>query len=187
MHLITQPVHIFRCSNLAVKDNSRTNRMPRYCWPDHHSTLPVFPHRNRAFWRIGCAPNVNSSWCRNSVEDDRPIRPYHAFPVVWWPGFMIVTPSFSHLSIIFSNQRLAIAGLLWMLDLWNSVGQFVWKQGFQNWRIFSSSGSREVVVLWFFETVIPDVRRSISFCQCWFFPHFSSSLILYSHDSCMPP
>lgn len=80
MHLITQPVHIFPCSNLAVKGNSGTNRMPRYYWPDHHSTLPVFHYRNRAFWRIECAPNVNSSWCRNSVKDDRLIWIYHAFP-----------------------------------------------------------------------------------------------------------
>jgi hypothetical protein len=38
------------------------------------------------------------------VEDDHLIIP-RAFPVVSCPGFMVVTPSFTHLSITFSNQR----------------------------------------------------------------------------------
>jgi hypothetical protein len=33
---------------------------------------------------------------------------------------MVVTPSFTHMSITFSNQRFSFAVLPWKLDLWNS-------------------------------------------------------------------
>jgi hypothetical protein len=41
----------------------------------------------------------------NSVKEDSSARITRAFPVVWRPGFMVVEPSFTHLSIIFGNQR----------------------------------------------------------------------------------
>jgi hypothetical protein len=39
------------------------------------------------------------------VKDDSSDHITRAFPVVSCPGFMVVTPSFKHLSITFSNQR----------------------------------------------------------------------------------
>jgi hypothetical protein len=39
------------------------------------------------------------------VKDESTDHITLAFPVVWYPGFMIVTPLFMHLSITFSYQR----------------------------------------------------------------------------------
>jgi hypothetical protein len=41
---------------------------------------------------------------RNSMKEDSS-NITHAFPVAWCPGFMVMTPLFTHLSITFSNQR----------------------------------------------------------------------------------
>jgi hypothetical protein len=72
MHLITQPVHILPCSNLAMKGNNGTNRIPQYCCPNHHRTSPPMFHCwNQAFQIVGflgCSPNVNASWCREQYE-----------------------------------------------------------------------------------------------------------------------
>jgi hypothetical protein len=39
------------------------------------------------------------------VKDDSSDHIKRIFPVVWCLGFMVVTPSFTHLSITFSNER----------------------------------------------------------------------------------
>jgi hypothetical protein len=62
MHLITQPIHVFPCSNSAMKLNNGTNTIPRYCSPNHHKTSPMFHCWNQAFRIIdffGCSPNVS--------------------------------------------------------------------------------------------------------------------------------
>jgi hypothetical protein len=69
----------------AVKGNNETNRIPRYCRPNHDRTSSVFHSWNRAFRIVGFlgrSPNVTSSWCRKHREG-RLIWPYHAFPFVW--------------------------------------------------------------------------------------------------------
>jgi nucleoside recognition membrane protein YjiH len=48
------------------------------------------------------------------------------------------------------------------------VVQVLWKQSLQDSRIFCSAVTCATVVLWFFETILLNVRRSISFWQCWF-------------------
>jgi hypothetical protein len=52
----------------------------------------------------GCSRNINTSWCSEQREGQL-IWPYHAFPVLWHPGCMVVIPSFTHIRITFSNQR----------------------------------------------------------------------------------
>jgi hypothetical protein len=42
---------------------------------------------------------------------------YYAFSIARSPVFMIITPSFSSFVDVFSNQDLAIAALLWILEL----------------------------------------------------------------------
>jgi hypothetical protein len=49
----------------------------------------------------GCSQNINSSWCSEQPEGRQLVWPYHAFPVVWHPGCMVI------MNIIFSNQRLS--------------------------------------------------------------------------------
>jgi hypothetical protein len=39
------------------------------------------------------------------VKDDSSDHIMRAFPIVLSPGFMFVTPSFTHVSITFSNQK----------------------------------------------------------------------------------
>jgi hypothetical protein len=62
------------------------------------------------------------------------------FPVVWCPGFMVLT-----LSVI---RGLAFAALPWMLDLWSSHWTVSVEAGASRW-IFSSAVTCAVVVLWF--------------------------------------
>jgi hypothetical protein len=71
LHLVTQPVHLLPCSNSDMEDNNGTNRIPRYCCPNHHRTSAVFHCWNQASRIVGfagCSPNVNSSWCREQRE-----------------------------------------------------------------------------------------------------------------------
>jgi hypothetical protein len=52
------------------------------------------------FSKCKILPDIGKSMKDNSFD-----HIMHAFPFVWCPGFMVVTPSFKHLSITFSNQR----------------------------------------------------------------------------------
>jgi hypothetical protein len=66
---------------------------------------PVFHCWNKEFLIVGflrCSPNLNSSltaWRTTHLTTSR------AYPVVWCPGFMVVTPPFTHPSITFRNLR----------------------------------------------------------------------------------
>jgi hypothetical protein len=157
MHLITQLVHIIPCSVSAMNSNNGTNRIPRYCCPNHHKTSPMFHCWNQALWTVGflgCSPNINSFWCREHHEGCITWS-YHTFPDVWCPDFMVVTSSFTHPSIIFSDLILAIAALPWMLDVWSS-----------RWTVFVETGSSRIssaaVVLWLYETILLHVWQSLS-------------------------
>jgi hypothetical protein len=68
------------CRNSAMKDNNGTNRIQRYCCPNHHRPFTVFHcwnHALRIVGFLGCSPNLNSSWCREQREG-RLIWPCHA-------------------------------------------------------------------------------------------------------------
>jgi hypothetical protein len=95
MHLITQPVYLVACSNCPRRViMGATEYFPRVSLLAFR--IPVF---------LACSPNVKPPW-RREQREGRFFWPYHAFTVVWCPGFMVVTPSFTQLSISFSNQRL---------------------------------------------------------------------------------
>jgi hypothetical protein len=99
---------------------------------------------------LGCSPNVNSSWCRKLCEG-RLIGPYHAaFPVVWCPDFMVVTPSFTHLSITFSNQRFSNRSPNVYVDFWSPRRTVFVETESSTW-IFLSAVTSAAVVLWFSE------------------------------------
>ena len=79
--------------------------VPCYCCPNRHRMSLVFHSWNKTFWTadfLGCSPNINTSW-RKGHRKERLIWPYDAFPGVWCPGFIVVTPSY--LSFTLSNQR----------------------------------------------------------------------------------
>jgi hypothetical protein len=95
-----------------MKGNNKT--VPRYCCLNHHITSPMFHCWNQAFRTVGflgCSPNKNSSGCREQHGDGSSDHIVHTFPVVWCPGFMVVTPSFTHLSITLSNHRFSNCSL----------------------------------------------------------------------------
>jgi hypothetical protein len=107
MHLIAQNIHLISCSNSAVRGSHGTNSTLQYCCPKHHRTSNFFHCWKKAFRIVcflGCSRNVNFSGCREQREG-RLVWPHHAFPVLWCPGFTVVIPSFTHLSITLSNQR----------------------------------------------------------------------------------
>jgi hypothetical protein len=113
MHLINQPIHVFSCSNLAMKGNNWTNRVL------YHDTAakiiteftphpPVFHCSNLEFQIVSFleySPNVNFSWRREQCECQL-IWPHHmSISSCLMSTFLVVKTSFMHLSITFSNQR----------------------------------------------------------------------------------
>jgi hypothetical protein len=106
---LPKPVHVLPCNNSAMKGNNWTTMDTRVLLPKPSQNLPrvEFYWWSQAF-RIGCSPNVNSSCCK----ERQTIWPCQAFPVVCCRGFVVVTPSFTHLSITFSNQRFATASVV---------------------------------------------------------------------------
>jgi hypothetical protein len=134
MHLIIQTVHV-----LAMKGNNGTNRhcatilLPK---PSHSLLRVSLLEPNQAFRIVGFLgwpPNVNSSW-RREQREGRPIWPYHTreFPVVCCSGFTVVTRSFTHLSITFSNQRFSNCNHTATVDIGFeklTSDRFLWKPG----------------------------------------------------------
>jgi hypothetical protein len=94
----------------------------------------------------------------NSVKDDSSDITC-AFPIVWCPVFMVVTPSFTHLSIAFSNQKVSncspimdVRFVKFRSD--NFCGNRVFKVNIQ----FCCPVTYAAVVLWFLETVLLNIR-----------------------------
>jgi hypothetical protein len=170
MFLIAQTVHILPCSNSAMKGINGTSRIPRYCsshhyWTSHVSRLSVgIRNSGRIVSLLTRSPNVNSPWCGEEREG-----PYHTFPVASWPGLTVVTPSFKHLSITFSNHHTfsdcsrAYRGCS-ISEV--HVRKFLCKR-IQDSRMFSPAVACAVTVARFFETDLLNVRCSVSSCQRW--------------------
>jgi hypothetical protein len=123
---------------------------------------------------VGCSQNLNSS-CYREQREGRHISPYHGrVSGCLYPGFIVVTLSFTHLSI-------AVSDLPWMLDHWNSCRRVFVETESSTW-MFSSAVTCTAVVLWFFKKIFPNIRRSFS-VNVEFHPLFSS--LMSTHDSCM--
>ena len=93
-------------SNSTIWNNFRTSRIPRYCCQNHHRFTSMFHRWNQAFrimGCLGCFPNINAPWCWEQCEGWL-IWPYYVFPIIRYPDFTIITPSFSLCSVVFSNQ-----------------------------------------------------------------------------------
>jgi hypothetical protein len=160
MHVITRPVHVIPCSNLAMKGNKGTNRILYHDIVAQTTTEPTTPLRVSLFepgipdWRLPWVffKRKHIPDAGNSVKDDssdhfrlsdvQRFRLWHYRLRVW-----------VLLSVI---RGLAIAVLPWMLDLWSSRRAVFVETRSSRW-IFSSAA-----VVWFFETVLLNVRRSLS-------------------------
>jgi hypothetical protein len=125
-------------------------------------------------------PKCKLSWCRGQCEGQL-IWPYHAHvSSCLMSRFLVMTPLFMHLSVI---RGLAIAALLWMLDLWSS-----------HQTVFVETGSSKMNTqfcchLCCSSSMIP-FNQSFSkynniFLSVFIFTHSYFSLMFSSHDSCM--
>jgi hypothetical protein len=116
---------------------------------------------------LGSSPNVNSSWCREQREG-RLIWSYRArfqlsdVPVLWsWHHRLRIW------ALLSETRGLAFGALPWMLDLWSSRRTVFVRTGSSRWIL-----------------VLHSVRLDLSVGAD--FRPYSSSLILSSHESCMP-
>jgi hypothetical protein len=182
MHLITQTAHVLPCRNSAMKGNNGTNRIPRYYCRNQHRTSPWCTVGTRLSglyvslcvlqtWTLPDAGNRG----KNDWSDHM-----KRFPVAWCPGFVVVTPSFTHLSITFSNQRFSncsptVDVRFVKLTSASFCGNRVFKMNIQFWCHLCCSSS---VIL---SSIYDNLFLSIlifGHCSCW--------LMLSSHDSCTP-
>ena len=105
MHLVKSNVHVVTGSNLTIQSDYRTSRIPRYCCPNHHRSASMFHCWSNAFkmYRL--------PWAFSKPKPGMMLgtmwRTTHLFPVTRCPCFMIITPSFSPYSTVFSNQKLS--------------------------------------------------------------------------------
>jgi hypothetical protein len=142
------------CHNIVTQNN----RMPHYCYPDQQNATLLLPRPTECHtiatqtitgpprvvfhcwdqaFRTGRSPKVNSSWCREHRGGRRLIWwPHLAFAFGRCPSLMVVTPSFTCLSITSSNRRFSncspALGVRFVM--------FVWKQGIQvRWQFLSQT------------------------------------------------
>ena len=105
-----------------MQGNYRTSTVPRYCCPNHHRFTSKFYSWNQAFRNtgfLGRSPNINLTWF---CEQRRRTTHFTILRISNHEasGFMIITPSFSLISLVFSIGSSATAALPRMLDLWSS-------------------------------------------------------------------
>jgi hypothetical protein len=152
---------------------------------------PVFLCWNQAFRIVGflgCSLNVKSSWCREWSKG-RLVWQYHAcvssclmFTFYGRDG----TPSFTHLSIAFSNQRLSNCSPTVDVGFVKLTSDsFCGNRCFQMNIQFCCS-SPVLQYFWDFSKK-PFSTYDDLFLSMLIFVRCSSSLMLSSHDSCMTP
>jgi hypothetical protein len=139
-------------------------------------------------WRLGCFLDVG-----NSAKDDHITG---AFPVVWCPGFMVVTPSFTHLSITFSNQRFINSNLNRGCSICElHVGEFLWKRSAirlccSRWVSFRNKPSPCTTIFmsvlifalslrWCWPSVIRVYRHNLRNCCC----QYTNNVAVFVTDS----
>ena len=108
---------------------------------------------------LGWCPNINPAWWWEQCEGWL-IWPYYVFPVIRWPGFVIITPSFSPLVPFSVIRSLEIVAVPWMLDLWSSCKTFC-GNGLQD-EYYVLDITFATVLPWFINTILFNVQRSLS-------------------------
>jgi hypothetical protein len=140
MHLITEPVHVHPCSNWPWRAVMRPTELHNNAAQAIAEPPPCFTVGSRAF-RI--VPDCRLPWvfpkrklfmiCGTEWKTTHLTIIKRTFPIFWCPGFMVATPSFTHLSSNFNNLRFSkfqpYRGW-WICE--TRVGQLLWKQVHQN-------------------------------------------------------
>ena len=159
---------IFKSGNSAgskstILSNFRTSRIPRYCCPNHHRFTSIFHSWNQTFRIIGClgcSPNIYVPWCWEQCERWL-IWPYYVFPIIRHPDFMIITPSFSTSSIVFSNQRFSNSSSNAEVVFVKLSSDCFCGKGSSRWFLSSAVNFAAVVIL-FLGTILFNVWWSLS-------------------------
>ena len=108
---------------------------------------------------LGRCPNVNPTQCWEQHEGWL-TWPYYVFAIIRCPGFMIIAPSFSSFSVDSSNQRFSNRNSSMDVDLWSSCRLFLGSRVFG--KDMGSAVTFAVTVLWFLDTILFNVQRSVS-------------------------
>jgi hypothetical protein len=165
-------------------------RIPRHCCPNHHRTSPP-PHFSLLeFGFSDCRLPWVFSKCKLFLMEGTTWRTTHLtitrarfqlshVHVLWsWHHGLL---NWALLSVI---RCLATAALPWMLDWWTSHRTVFVRTKTSRW-IFSSSVTCAPVVLSFQNNPSQSTMRDL-FLSVLIFTHRISSLVLSSHDLCMP-
>jgi len=118
----------------------------------------MFHRWNQTFRNAGFlarSANINPAW-RWEQREGWLIWPYYVFPFIRRPDFMIITPSFSPFSIVFSNQRFSTCSPTVDVGFVKLSSNWVRKMNIEYWCTFAA------VVLSFLDTILFNVRRSLS-------------------------
>ena len=119
----------------------------------------MFHRLNQAFRIIsflGWCPNMNPTCCCEC--EGWLIWPKYVFPVIWWPAFVIITPSISPFSTVLSNQRFSNCSYTLVVEA--LVRMFLWKRS-SKWTL-SSTVTFTAVLLWFIDTILFNVWQYLS-------------------------
>jgi len=87
------------------------------------------------------------------------LYPTLVLPIIRWPGFAIITPSFPPFSAVFCNQRFHNCSSTMNVA-------FVKLSSSSRW-IWNSAVTLDAVLLWFTDTISFNVRRSLSLSFCF--------------------
>jgi hypothetical protein len=105
------------------------------------------------------SPNLNPADVGNNVRDNSPDHIMYFLS----SDVQVLSHHLFHLVATFSVIRgSAIAPLKWTLDLWSSHRTVFVEKGSSRW-ILSSAVSLAAVVLWFCDTILFNVWRSLSY------------------------
>ena len=108
---------------------------------------------------VGRFPNINPAWCWEQRE--RLIWTYYVFPIIRRPGFMIIQPTFSSFSVVFSNKRFSNYGSTVDVGFVKFSSDCFCGTPSSRW-ILSSVVTCAATVLWFLDTVVFNVWRSLA-------------------------
>jgi hypothetical protein len=147
-----------------MKGNNGTNRIPKCCCPNHHRTSPEFHCCNQVFHMVGflgCSPDINSSDVGYSVENNLSDHITHTCSSCVMSSFYGCNHHLCIWALLSVIRGLAVAALLWILELWSSRETVFVETVSSRW-LFSFAGRCAAVVLWFFETSLLNEPQSLS-------------------------
>ena len=132
----------------AYKTEIMTQSTTNSIWCQNLTTkTKTLPNSLANLWKV-ILSYVKLAWCWE--REGWLIWPYYVFPIIRWPGFMIITPSFSPFSTVFSNQQLQLYHRWWICKA--LIRLFLWKWS-SRWTL-RSAVTFAAVLLWYIDKVL---------------------------------